>query len=188
MARRSAAQVARRAELRSMLKGATMTQINKLYNAGKVSTADLRTFYSDVRSDYNRQISRIEKSDVGFVERPQDLPTTRAVKTPEALIKGIAEANRFIGNKGMSTVGGRRKIRDKSIETLHSRGITVVNKENYNLWVRFQKWYENQAKKYGYGSDAAEIVDLFEEADSQGLDNSSEWEDLLENFMLDGVY
>lgn len=187
MPRRTEAQRAARAAARSMLRGASFTQISKLYSAGKISAADLRTYYSDVRSDYVRQINRIEKSDVSFVEKPGALLTSREIKTPEALIKGIADANRFLQSKATSTVTGRRKVRDKSIETLHRRGITSVNKGNYNLWVRFQKWYENQARQYGYGSDASEIIDVFEAADEQGADNASAWEELLENYLLDGV-
>lgn len=188
MSRRTEAQRAARASARLMLKGATFTQISRLYKAGIISEADLRTYYSDVRSDYVRQINRIEKSDVAFVEKPGALPTAREIKTPEALIKGIADANRFLQSKASSTVTGRRRVRDKSIETLHSRGITAVNKDNYNLWVRFQKWYENQAKQYGYGSDSPEIVDMFEAADEQGANDVSAWEELLENYLLDGVY
>lgn len=182
MPRRTEAQRARRASVRQMLKDASFTQIGRLYNAGKLSLSDLRTFYSDVRADYMRQLRRIETSDVSFVNRPEDLPATREIKTPEDIIKGIADANRFIQSKATSTVTGRRKVRDKAIETLHKRGITVVNKENYNLWVRFQKWYENQAKQYGYGSDAAEVTDIFEMAEAQGADDSTAWANLFDRY------
>jgi len=187
MPRRTEAQRARRASVRQMLKDASFTQIGRMYNAGKISLSDLRTFYSDVRSDYMRQIKRVEKSDVSFINRPEELPTARELKNPEDFIKGIADANRFIQSKSMSTVTGRRKVRDKAIATLHKRGIDVVNKENYNLWVRFQKWYDNAAKQYGYGSDSPEIVELFEQAEEKGADDSTAWAALFDKYIAGDV-
>lgn len=188
MAKRTAAEKARRSELGQMLGNASLRQISKMLETGKVSEKDLRVYYSDLRANVNRQIGRIEKSDVPFIEKPDRMSPARSIKDTGALMKAIAEGNRFQANKSMSTVSGRRAVRDKTIETLHSRGMTSVNKSNYGRWIRFQQWYEQQAEKYRYGSDSVEIQELFEAADEQDLDSAAEFEDLFENFLEDGVF
>ena len=180
MAKRTAAAVSRRASLRKQLKDATYTQIKSMLESGKLSESDIRLYYSDIRSDMQRQIKRIDKSDVKFIDRPDDPPSARDLKNVFDVAKAAADANKFVRNKSMSTVKGRRAVRAKSIKTLHERGITSVTEENYDLWVRFSKWYEKRAEHFGYGSDSAEITELFEAADEVDADTAAEWEEALE--------
>ena len=188
MAKRSESTRARRASLRTQLQGATYSQLKGLFESGKLTESDLRLYYSDVRSDMQRQIKRIEKSDVKFVDKPDAPPSARTLKNPLDVAKAAAAANSFIQNKSTATVKGRRAVRAKSIATLHSRGITQVNEKNYDLWVRFSRWYEQQAKHYGYGSDSLEVIEIFEAADEQGLESSEEWQDLFDNYIEDGTW
>ena len=188
MAKRTAAAVSRRASLRKQLKDSTYTQIKSMLESGKLSESDIRLYYSDIRSDMQRQIKRIEKSDVKFVDKPDAPPSARTLKNPLDVAKAAAASNSFIQNKSMSTVKGRRAVRAKSIATLHARGITQVNEKNYDLWVRFSRWYEQQAKHYGYGSDSLEVTEIFEAADEHGLDSSEEWQDLFDNYIEDGTW
>lgn len=188
MAKRTAAAVSRRASLRTQLKDATYTQIKSMLESGKLSESDIRLYYSDIRSDMQRQIKRIEKSDVKFIDKPDAPPSARTLKNPLDVAKAAAAANAFVQNKSMSTVKGRRAVRAKSIATLHARGITQVNEKNYDLWVRFSRWYEQQAKHYGYGSDSLEVTEIFEAADEQGLDSAAEWQDLFDNYIEDGTW
>lgn len=188
MAKRSAGAAARRASLRTQLKDATYSQLKGMFESGKLSESDLRLYYSDVRSDMQRQIKRIDKSDVKFIDRPDDPPSARNLKSALDVAKAAADANKFVRNKSMSTVKGRRAVRAKSIATLHARGITQVNEENYDTWVRFSRWYEEQAKHYGYGSDSLEVTEIFEAADEQGLDTAAEWQDLFDNYIEDGTW
>ena len=180
MAKRTAAAVSRRASLRTQLKDATYSQLKGMFEAGKLTESDLRLYYSDVRSDMQRQIKRIEKSDVKFIDNPKSPPSAKELKNPLDVAKAAADANRFVQNKSLSTVKGRRAVRAKSIKTLHARGITSVNEGNYDLWVRFSKWYEKRAEHFGYGSDSAEITELFEAADEVDVDTAAEWEEALE--------
>lgn len=182
MAKRTASAVSRRASLRKQLKEATYSQIKGLFESGKLTESDLRLYYSDVRSDMQRQIKRIEKSDVKFIDKPKAPPSAKELKNPLDVAKAAADANKFVQNKSLSTVKGRRAVRAKSIETLHKRGITSVNEENYDLWVRFSRWYETRAQHFKYGSDSAEITETFETADEFGFDDSAAWEEALTYF------
>ena len=182
MAKRTAAAVSRRASLRTQLKDATYTQIKSMLESGKLSESDIRLYYSDIRADMQRQIKRIDKSDVKFIDRPDDPPSARDLKNILDVAKAAADANKFVRNKSMSTIKGRRAVRAKSIETLHKRGITSVNEENYDLWVRFSRWYETRAQHFKYGSDSAEITETFETADEFGFDDSAAWEEALTYF------
>jgi hypothetical protein len=188
MAKRTASAVSRRASLRTQLKDATYSQLKGMFESGKLTESDLRLYYSDVRSDMQRQIKRIEKSDVKFVDKPDAPPSARTLKNPLDVAKAAAAANSFVQNKSMSTVKGRRAVRAKSIATLHSRGITLVNTSNYDLWIRFSRWYEQHAEHYKYGSDSPELLEIFEAADEQGLDSSEEWQDLFDNYIEDGTW
>lgn len=188
MAKRTAAAVSRRASLRTQLKDATYSQLKGMIESGKLTESDLRLYYSDVRSDMQRQIKRIEKSDVKFIDRPEDPPSARNLKSALDVAKAAAEANKFVRNKSMSTLKGRRAVRAKSIATLHERGITQVNEKNYDLWARFSRWYEEQAKHYGYGSDSLEVIEIFEAVDEQGLDTAAEWQELFDNYIEDGTW
>ncbi len=188
MAKRTASAVSRRASLRTQLKDATYSQLKGMFEAGKLTESDLRLYYSDVRSDMQRQIKRIDKSDVKFIDRPDDPPSARNLKSALDVAKAAADANKFVRNKSMSTVKGRRAVRAKSIATLHARGITQVNEENYDTWARFSRWYEEQAKHYGYGSDSLEVTEIFEAADEQGLDTAAEWQELFDNYIEDGTW
>ena len=67
MAKRSESTRARRASLRTQLKDATYTQIKSMLESGKLSESDIRLYYSDIRADMQRQIKRIDKSDVKFI-------------------------------------------------------------------------------------------------------------------------
>lgn len=176
--KRSEKQRTRRAELRTQLQGASYNQLRAMLSSGKISAADIRTFYSDARADMVRQIKRIGKSDVEFVEAPKTPPRLSEIKNPYDVAKAAADVNRFISNKATSTVVGRRKVRDKAIETLHKRGITTVNKENYNQWVRFARWYEVTASIYKYGSASLEVLDVFEDVSESGADTGREFQEL----------
>lgn len=180
MAKRSESTRARRASLRKQLQGATYSQLKGLFESGKLTVSDLRLYYSDVRSDMQRQIKRIEKSDVRFIDKPKAPPSAKELKNPLDVAKAAADANKFVQNKSLATVKGRRAVRAKSIKTLHERGITSVNEGNYDLWVRFSKWYETRSQHFKYGSDSAEITELFEAADEIGVDTAAEWEEALE--------
>lgn len=188
MAKRTAAAASRRASLRTQLKDATYTQIKSMLESGKLSESDIRLYYSDIRADMQRQIKRIDKSDVKFIDRPDDPPSARSLKSALDVAKAAADANKFVRNKSMSTLKGRRAVRAKAIATLHARGITQVNEENYDTWVRFSRWYEEQAKHYGYGSDSLEVTEIFEAADEQGLDTAAEWQELFDNYIEDGTW
>ena len=184
--KRTAEQRTRRAELRTQLQGASYNQLRAMLSSGKISASDIRTFYSDARADMVRQIKRIGKSDVEFVEAPKTPPRLSEIKNPYDVAKAAADVNRFISNKATSTVVGRRKVRDKSIETLHKRGITQVNKGNYSLWVKFSKWFETVAKDFKYGSASAEVLDIFEAAEESGASTGAEFEQLFFDY-LDGM-
>lgn len=177
---------ARRAEVRAMLKEASFNQIQMMFNAGKLTESDLRRYYSDVRSDAVRQVKRIEKSSVGFIDRPPTFANAKQLRTSSDVMKAITEAAGFVRNKAQSSVAARKKIKAKAIETLHKHGMTYVNSKNYGLWVKFQRWYEAAAKQFQYGSDSDAVEEIFTAAEESGADDSEAWEQLFFDY-IDGL-
>lgn len=187
MATRSRAEQARRSELRVELSGLSYPELKGKLAAGDVSVADLRTFYSDARSNAMKAVNRINKSDVGFIDEPPSFAKSRDLKTPEQLMAAISEVTKFTGDKGQSTLGGRRQERDAAIDTLHKHGMMQVNAGNFNLWVRFQRWFEQQARQYQYGSDSDAVMEVFQAAEETGADTAADWQELFEIYEEDGM-
>lgn len=180
MATRSRAEQARRSELREQLTGLSYPELKGMLSAGEVSVGELRTFYSDIRSNAMKAVKRIGKSDVNFIDAPPSFAKSRELRTPEQLMAAISEATKFVSDKGQSTLGGRRKERDAAIQTLHKHGMTQVNTKNFNLWVKFQRWFEQQARQYQYGSDSDVVMEIFEQAEASGADTAADWQELFE--------
>lgn len=174
-----------RAALQERFKSASYNQLAAMFEAGKVSEGELRKYYTDARSKANKQIERIEKSSAPFIDDKPFFRPLASIPTISELAHEIADLNRFISGRDMPyKIKDRIKQRDKAIETLRKHHVNSVTNENFETFVRFQRWFRSSAIAASYDSDDVDVLDIFEESlDDDGQATSEEWDSLLEEFL-----
>lgn len=165
--------------LRSLLGGATYNQIGKLLTTGRVNEAELRKYYSRARQTALKRIKAVEGTNLAFVQNKSEFRTIKQMVTTSDLVREIADVNRFLSGK--TTKAARREHRNTVINTLHSKGITFVNSENFNRWTRFMDWARSSGIiGRGYDSESDEVEETFKAAESVGAADLADYQALFE--------
>lgn len=193
MALRKGAERSKRALQRSAIqekyKSHSAYRLESMYEEGKLNMKELQKYYVDARSIANKRIMRIQESDVPFIDAPPVFAPAKGL-TPEQLLKEVGEVNKFLLGQtyGATMVKERRKLREKAIETLHKHGLDFVSTSNFNEWVKFQKWYKNTAVSLLSDSDADVLINIFQQAEKEGKNNSERWKELYTEFQKTRLY
>ena len=174
---------AQRAALQKALSSKTLYGLQQMLESGKITIADVRKYYTDARSKAVKRIARVMESDVPFIDAPPNFVKTSELSDSEVL-KEAADVNKFLKgiSYGSTKVVDRRRVRKKSIESLHRHGLTFVNESNYNDWVMFQRWLKATGLEKVYGSDSEAINNIFIQADQEGSATAERWAELFKEY------
>lgn len=170
--------------LRSMLGGGTYNQIGKLLTTGRVNEAELRKYYSRARQTALKRIKAVEGTNLAFVQNKPEFRTIKQMVTTSDLVREIADVNRFLAGK--TTKAARREMRNQVINTLHEKGITFVNSNNFIRWTQFMDWarstgvIKKNGRNGGYDSEADEVEETFKAAESAGISDFAGYKELFE--------
>jgi hypothetical protein len=157
----------------AQIRGMTYNQLGAALVSGLVTEKQLRNYYTAERSRAQAAARRIAKSDVGFYDGETPYFTKlRNLTTTGSLVHAVVDVSRFTSSK-RSTVGGRRKVQQQTISTLHSRGIDFVDESNYREWISFIQWFKASEFAAYYDSDSEAVADVFEAGS-----NAREWAQL----------
>lgn len=142
---------------------------------------DLKALYTAKRSIMVKRLKRLEQSEFTNVKALQKysegVPTikqlTAIAEGDKGFLKSIiardlADLNLELENR-YSKLSELRQIRDKSIQTLHERGITWVNKSNYESFVDFQNYLKQTHLDRIYDSATGEMIGSDEESEEDNL-------------------
>lgn len=127
--------------------------------------------YTRLRRIANDRLKRLAKSEFNRSEYLQQFkggfkPTSKYENMAE-LRAGLSEVARFVSAK-TSSVTGQRAYRKKTLETLHERGYTFVNKSNFVEFGKFMEAWRADKEAQSYGSIAA--TELYEQVKKKKLD------------------
>ena len=174
---------AQRAALQKALGSKTLYGLQQMLESGKITISDVRKYYTDARSKALKRVARVMESDVPFIDAPPDFVKTSELSDSE-LLKEVADVNKFLKgiSYGSTKVADRRRIRKKSIESLHRHNITFVNEGNYNDWARFQRWIKATGLEKVYGSDSDAMNNIFIQADQEGNATAERWAELFKEY------
>ena len=157
-----------------------LTQI-KTGNMKKV-----RKEYTRLRDISQKRLKRLEAADMGdtqaYLKNVHHYPKLKDIKTKYELAGRLSDLSRFIKAEA-STVSGQRKIRAKSIQTLHDHGYDFVNDTNIVDFGRFMEEYRKQKlEDMGYDSgDAAETYSVVVKHELDPEEVKKDFEFWLEN-------
>lgn len=143
---------------------------------------DLKALYTAKRSIMVKRLKRLEQSEFHNLKALQDysegIPTIKQLTAisegdkgflKSIIAKDLADLNLDIESR-FTKLSELRKIRDKSIATLHEHGITWVNKDNYEDFVDFQNYLKQTHLDKIYDSATGESTILVGE-DEDIVDN-----------------
>ena len=145
------------------------------------SEAELRREYSRLRDIAQKRLGRLGESEfdrsgtyqhnVGKFPKLSTM-TIRGkngvrISKRQQFARKLAELAHFIQSPA-STVSGQREIQEKTIQTLHDRGYTFVNKSNYFDFLDFME--DIRIRKLDRIYDSDRVAQLFKAADKRGVD------------------
>lgn len=165
--------------------------IVKSLASGNVTLSELEAQYNKMRSTVSRQLRRIAKSDVAWIDensRPV-FATIRQLKTQEnyksALLHELADITKFKESKGYK-LEDRRETRDKIINTMQQRGFKV-DVSNYRQYIAFMRWFNSNINQLGDDSGSQRVREFFNtnvDLAQQGYN----WQELFEEWVDEGEW
>lgn len=144
------------------LYGMSYPQLVKAYNSGVIGWDDVRNEYKRLRDTAMRQIRRIKKSDVPYIDEDSQ-PKFKApseLKTLSDYLHETADINKFMSSDWQYSIKGRQEHRNKIIETLRSHGWDVTE-QNWLVYLAFIRWYRAHADALIYDSNDPRIIAFF---------------------------
>ncbi len=172
-----------RAALQLKFKGVTLVGLQRMLDDGRATIKEISKYYTDARAIADKRIKRVMGSDVPFVDAPPQF--LKGKLAPETLLHEVANVNAFLSGQGYgaTTVPERRKLKQKTINTLHEHGMTWVNTANFNDFVKFQKWFKSSLWSLVFDSDSERVgLDIFKKSHDEGRATPAEWEKLFKEF------
>lgn len=133
-----------------------------------VPEAELRAEYSRLRAIANKRLAAFARSEFRETQIYQ-VNAGRFVPLAElpnrtALIYRLSSLGHFVASQ-YGSVTGQRRIRAATLETLHERGYTFVNRQNYLAFGRFMEWARENKLDEIY--DSERIAELFSLAEKK---------------------
>lgn len=137
-----------------------------------LSEAEIRKEYSRLRKIANQRLDallRSEFKDAQIVKNNAGkYVPLKEIDSHRDLIHKLSDVARFI-ESSRGSVRGLQKERRETIQTLHERGYTNINKRNYQQFTQFMDYLHTAYKNHMYDSKRA--IQLFTEANSKGKSN-----------------
>lgn len=140
-----------------------LTYSKDMYNPitlGHMEESDIRSEYSRLRDIAIKRLDRLGNSefmDKSVAERrKQDFPKASTLDKRE-LTRALSDLGGFIGS-ALSTVTGQKNKRDKFLDTMHEKGYTFLNKNNYITFTDYMERIRPYIHAQIVGSD--EIFDI----------------------------
>jgi hypothetical protein len=172
------------------LQGLSYPQLVAAYNRGALNWDDVRDEYKRLRDTAMRQIRRIKKSDVPYIDENSQ-PKFKApseLKTLSDYLHETADINRFMGNKNLYSIAGRRAHRDTLIDTLRARGWNV-NRQNWLVYLAFIRWYQSHADALIYDSKDPRIIAFFNQNYTRAnMEQTSRWQRVFRDAKKQGYF
>lgn len=114
---------------------AVMNPVNVMNRLKEGERADIRKEYTRLRDIAQKRIKR-----GGLDVR---IPKLRELANNSELAKNFAFLNRFIASE-TSTAEGRKRIRQREVETLERHQFSGINTKNVGDFNRFMAWYREK--------------------------------------------
>ena len=140
----------------------TYNQLSAAFIRGKLDAYEALDAYSKARAAAMRQIARIQKSSIPFLDAPPTFITPSSISSTSDLLHALADVNRFRSSSDYS-LKSRAAKQEKAIATLRENGLDFINKENYASYVDFMRWFYNNSLNKIYGSQEDVVEDFFRE-------------------------
>lgn len=148
-----------------------MYRLDALKNSDVWDDKTIKAEYNRLRRIANARLNRLSKSEFSNSEYLKQFKggfkSTSKYSNMAELRAGLAEAARFVSAK-TSSVTGQRAYRKITLETLHERGYTFVNKSNFVEFGKFMEAWRAEKEAQSYGSIAA--TELYEQVKKKKLD------------------
>ena len=112
-----------------------MNPVNVMNRLKEGERADIRKEYTRLRDIAQKRIKR------GGLD--VKIPKLRELANNSELAKNFAFLNRFIASE-TSTAEGRKRIRQREVETLEKHQFTGINTKNVGDFNRFMSWYREK--------------------------------------------
>ena len=170
--------------LKTMIGGASYTQVGKMLTSGRITEQELRKYYSQARQTALKRIKAVEGTELAFVRNRPEFRQLKSMVTTNDLVREIADVNRFLA--GATTKTARSETRAATIAALNEKGIDFVNAGNFNRWTQFMDWARSTGlirgggKSGGYDSESDEIEETFKAADNAGISDFAGYKELFE--------
>ena len=132
----------------------------------RYSAKELRAEYTRLRNIANARLERLGRSEFAdsqvYLTHADRYPSIKefgeSKQDRRAIVMGLSELAGFVSAEG-SSVRGLQRIRARTIETLHERGYTFVNKKNFK---EFADWMEeSRIKKLNKIYDSERVAELY---------------------------
>ena len=114
---------------------AVMNPVNVMNRLKEGDQADIRKEYTRLRDIAQKRIKR------GGLD--VKIPKLRELANNSELAKNFAFLNRFIASE-TSTEAGRKRIRQREVETLERHQFSGINTKNVGDFNRFMSWYREK--------------------------------------------
>ncbi len=142
-----------------------------------ITEADIRKEYSRLRQQANRNLARFVGTE--WEDTQVYRYNAQRYKTLAEIDKGggvrelaslLTDLHEYVNAK-TATISGLERQRAQAIETLHDRGYTFVNKDNFKMFTQFMD--DLRQKKIASLYDSERLAELFSTAEKTGVSIAS---------------
>lgn len=156
-----------------------------MLSEGTLTESEVKKYYRDaLAAAEKRQQRAIEK---GLAKEGQSIGLkARNITTTQELARNIADVNKYL--KAPTTVKQRKEVMDKTLKTLHNRGLFKgVNKSNFNQFTRFMDWARAAGIFKTYSSESDVIEETVDAVINSGASTAAEFQELYDMVIESGV-
>lgn len=180
-----------RAKSWEQLKGFDIDYVKSQLN--KKTLSELKAEYSRLRPVAEKRAHRLAGSEYYDSQAAKMHPAgsfkhLSEIRNKKELIEELISTSKYLKSP-MSTLLGQRSSRDRTVETLQSRGFSFITKDNIGL---FGKFMERMRAKLGDQLyDSERLVDIWNQIQAEGGDLAkieqrfNDWLDVVETWQTD---
>ena len=141
--------------------------------SGTLTPEEMRTHYRYLRKIANKRLKNFVGSEFedaqSYIKNVGKFVPLSEINNERELMFKLYEVNKFVCARS-STVKGLKQIRKEAIETLHDKGITWVNTDNYKQFADYMEYMRTKYKSKQYDSKRAMVLYGMTETGSVGID------------------
>lgn len=140
--------------------------------SGTLTPAEMRSHYSYLRHIANRRLQNFVGSEFedaqSYIKNVGKFVPLSEINNERELMFKLYEVNKFVRARS-SSVTGLKQIRNETIETLHDKGITWINKSNIKDFGDYMEYMRTKYKSKQYDSKRAMVLYGMVETGSVGI-------------------